>query len=550
MITVSIDGRSAAFPPGVILKQAVDQLAEHPAQVLGCMTGGVVYELNDTINRSTEFRTLTYADDEGRRIYERSLRFVMLMSAKKVWPDHRVRIEHSLGSGLYVTVTGHTVTADELRQLDREMHRITRADLPITIERWSRSQAVRYYQSIGQEDTVKLLRFRPYQHLYMYTCGDRSEYFYGKMLPSTGYTRVFGLKLIKPGFVLQMPRHSAQIESIAPAAKLPKHLATFKESNEWCRILNCTQVTDLNQMILSNQLRTFIRVNEALQDKSIAHIAEQISRRHSRAIFIAGPSSSGKTTFANRLAIHLRVLGLKPLLISLDDFYRPRSEIPLQANGEYDFEHLDAINVPQFHQCVQALLNGETVSLPRYSFKQDASAAFYPPVQMTENQVLIIEGIHALNPAVNGCLDQNVISKIYISELTCLNMDDHNRIRTTDARLLRRIVRDYQFRGTHPDETLSMWPNVRAGEDKWIFPFQEQADFVFNSVLHYELPVLRNIAYDLLNMIEPENPNYLLSRRLLKILHYLVPAPKKMLDEIPPLSILREFIGGCTFYAK
>ncbi len=550
MITVSIDGKTAEFPVGTTVKQAAEALADNHYPVLGAMSGGVVYELGAPLNRSIDLKTLTYAHDEGRRIYERSLRFLMLLASRVVWPGSRVRIEHSLGYGLYVVIHDHTVTADELHRLQREMYRLVRADLPFTMKRWTRSEAIEYYRAIGQDDTVKLLSFRPYQHIYMYTCQDMSEYFYGKMLPSTGYTRVFGLKLSKPGFILQMPRLSPLIDGTSAAAKMPKLLDIFRESNRWCQILKCTNVADLNEMILNNRLRTFIRVNEALQDKSIAHIADQIARRHSRAVFIAGPSSSGKTTFANRLGIHLSVLGLTPFLISLDDFYRPRAEIPLQANGDYDFEHLDAINVDQFHTCVQALLNGETVRLPRYSFKEKLTDAFYPPMRMTEHQVLIIEGIHALNPAVNSCFDQNVISKVYISELTCLNMDDHNRIRTTDARLLRRIVRDYQFRGTHPNETLSMWNNVRAGEDKWIFPFQEQADFVFNSVLHYELPVLRNIAYDLLEMIEPENPNYLLAKRLLKILHYLVPAPKKTQDEIPPLSILREFIGGCTLYQK
>ena len=550
MITITIDGRSAEFPSGTILRQAVEQLTDPEIPVLGCMSGGVVYELNKPVTASIELTALTYGDDEGRRIYERSLRFLMLMAARDVWPEYRLRIEHSLGKGLYITVRDHTVTAEELRKLNAAMRRLCRADLPFTVERWSRSRAVQYYASLGQEDTVRLLRYRPYQHIYMYSCDGHSEYFYGKMLPSTGFTRVFGLKLCKPGFILQLPHIDPHLDSISAGARMPKHLETFKESNQWCRILQCTNVSDLNEMVLNGQLRTFIRVNEALQDKSIARIADRISARHSRAVFIAGPSSSGKTTFANRLGIHLRVLGYTPLLISLDDFYRPRSEVPRQANGDYDFEHLDAINVDQFRTCVQDLLDGKTVRLPRYSFKETFDDPFYPPIRMTEGQILIIEGIHALNPAVNSCFDQHAISRIFISELTCLNMDDHNRIRTTDARLLRRIVRDYQFRGTHPDETLGMWQNVRDGEDKWIFPYQEQADFVFNSVLHYELPVLRNIAYDLLDMIEPENPNYLYARRLLKILHYLVPAPRKVWDEIPPLSILREFVGGCTFYTK
>ena len=549
MITISIDGRSGEFQPGVTLKSAVDQLAENPAGVLGCMKGGVVYELTAQINRPVSLTSITYADDEGRRIYERSLRFLMLMAARHIWPEITIRIEHSFGPGLYITAVNHSVTADELRSLEKEMRRLCQANLPYTVERWSRTRAIEYFKSLGQNDKVRLLSYRPYQHIYMYTCQDMSEYFYGKMLPGTGWTKIFGLKLKKPGFILQFPNIDKP-DQLSPAARLPKHLSMFKESNEWCRILHCTNITDLNEMVLNNKLRTFIRVNEALQDKSIGHIADQIAHRHSKAVFIAGPSSSGKTTFANRLSIHLRVLGLTPLLISLDDFYRPRAEIPRQPNGDYDFEHLDAINTDQFRSCVTALLNGETVRLPRYSFKEPYGDPFYPPIRMSEDQILIIEGIHALNPAVNGRFDHDVISKIYISELTCLNLDDHNRIRTTDARLLRRVVRDYQFRGTHPDETLSMWPSVRAGEKTWIFPYQEEADFVFNSVLHYELPILRNIAYDLLDMIEPENPNYLMAKRLLKILHYLIPAPKSVLNEIPPLSILREFIGGCTFYDK
>ena len=547
MIHITIDERSADFETGISLSQVIDQLFGPSSGILGCMRGGVVIELNQELRQSMELRSLTYADDEGRRIYERSLRFLTLMAARHIWPGMRVRIEHSLGYGLYITVVDHAVTAEEVKRLHREMRALCRAGLPYAKERWSRTRAIEYFKSQGQEDKVQLLKYRPYEHIYMYTCQDMCEYFYGAMLPGTGYTKVFGIKLNKPGLIVQMPKPN-EPDDISAAAKLPKHLETFKESNEWCRILRCTNVTDLNEMLLNGSFRTFIRVNEALQDASIARIAEQIARRRSRAVFIAGPSSSGKTTFANRLSVHLRVHGLIPLLISLDDFYRPRNEIPRLEDGSCDFEHLNAINIDLFHECVRGLLNGEAVHLPRYSFGSGSSASLDPPVTMASDQVLIIEGIHALNPEITSCFDQKQISRIFISELTCLNLDDHNRIRTTDARLLRRIVRDYQFRGTHPNDTLSMWPNVRAGEEKWIFPFQEQADYVFNSVLHYELPVLRNIAYDLLDTIEPENPNYLASRRLIKILHYLLPAPKSIRDEIPPLSILREFIGGCTFY--
>ncbi len=548
MLHISADGREARFEPGTVLKDALPQLTDYPSGVLGVMAGGVVYELNQPLRHSMSCHLLTYKDEEGRRIYERSLRFLMLMAARHIWPGMRVRIEHSLGYGLYINVPGHTVTRDEVRALSREMRRLCKENLPIVKERWSRTRAIEYFKAQGQLDKVRLLAYRPYQHIYMYTCGDMSEYFYGTMLPSTGYTNIFGLKLNKPGLILQMPQPDAP-SRISAAARLPKHLEKFHESNEWCRILRCTDVADINDMVLHDELRTFIRVNEALQDKAIARLADNISRRGSRAVFIAGPSSSGKTTFANRLGVHLRVLGLTPLLISLDNFYRSREEIPRLQDGTFDFEHLNAINVPYFHDCVRKLLEGEEVCLPSYSFGSGTANYADPPVRLSSEHIMIIEGIHALNPEVYRCIPQEQLSKVFISELTCINLDDHNRIRTTDARLLRRIVRDYQFRGTSPDATLSMWANVRAGEERWIFPYQEQADFVFNSVLHYELPILRNIAYDQLNAIEPENPNYLAAKRLIKILHYLIPAPPSVLNEVPPLSILREFIGGNTFYA-
>ena len=547
MITITIDGRGAEFPEGTTLKQAVGQLTEHPGNVLGAMNGGVVLELNAPLTRSVSLKALTYADDEGRRIYERSLRFVMLMAARRVWPEHQVRIEHSLGYGLYVTVRGHVVTREELRRLEREMHQICRADLPYTIERWTRSQAVEYYRSLGQEDTVRLLKFRPYQHLYMYTCQDVSEYFYGKMLPSTGYSRVFALKLNKPGFILQMPKPAERIEGASAAAKLPKHLATFKESNEWCRILRCTDVADLNEMILNSQLRTFIRVNEALQDKSIAHIADQISRRHSRAVFIAGPSSSGKTTFANRLGIHLRVLGLQPMLISLDDFYRPRAEIPRQENGEYDFESLGAMNVKLLNENLNDLIAGREVIIPKFDFKSgktifDESRR----MKLEPGDMLFMEGIHALNPALTPNVDRSRIYNVYISALSALPGGTKEHGSTTDKRLLRRIVRDNRVRGISPEDNILRWPSVRRGEARNIFPFEENARVVFNSSTLYDIPLLKYYAEPLLYGVTEASPAYKKAQELLKFIEPVIALKPAEIAAIPPTSIMREFIGGQT----
>ncbi|NLD52918.1 MAG: hypothetical protein GX650_08460 [Clostridiales bacterium] len=325
-------------------------------------------------------------------------------------------------------------------------------------------------------------------------------------------------------------------------------MAAFAHSNYWCDVLGCSMAADLNDLIASGGFRDFIRVNEALHDKSLAELAQDIINRDARAIFIAGPSSSGKTTFANRLSIHLRVNGYRPMLISMDDFYRDRASLPLEADGRPDLEALDALDVPRFKQVLHSLLEGRETIMPRFNFITGQSENYPKPVRIDHMQPLIIEGIHGLNPALHEGFDPKVICRIYISLLTSLNLDTHNRIRTTDSRLLRRIVRDYQFRNTRPEDTLLMWDSVRRGEERWIFPYQEQADFVFNSALHYELPVLKTISYDILRQVPQDHPQYIKCNRLLKILNYMLPVDDSAISEIPPLSILREFIGGNTLY--
>ena len=547
MITVWVNGKKGTVPEETSVLDAVKSIQpELAGQALAVLNGGIVYDLNRPLTRNSRLSVITYQDEEGRRIYERTLRLVLLAAIRALFPGQRVRVEHSLGYGIYIILPGRTLTQDDIQNIDDRMRQIVKSHVPIRRERWQRKEAIDYFRKEGMTDKTKLLQFRPYNHLYMDSCLGQSENYYGVMLPDTGMVRVFGVKLNAPGLILQLPQPSAPWQ-IAAGAHLPKHLNAFQQSNRWCRILSCTDVADLNQMILSGKLREFIRVNEALHDKSIAEIAEGIHQAESRAVMIAGPSSSGKTTFANRLCIHLRVLGLTPRLISLDNFYRPQEEIPRKEDGSLDFEDLNALNVPQIQDCLASLMDGKETELPVYDFSDPKKNTTFK-LSLGPQDVLVMEGIHGLNPELLKHLQNQRVSRVYISELTCLNLDDHNRIRTTDARLLRRIVRDYQFRSSSAEQTLSMWKNVREGEEKWIFPYQEQADFVFNSVLHYELPFLRNIAYDLLHTIEPENPNYLPARRLIKILHYILPAPHETLNEIPPLSILREFIGGNTLY--
>lgn len=542
-------GRTKEYAAPVKVMQLLQDMApEYAGRALGCFCGGKALELMEEVKGDASLHPITFQNEEGRRIYERSLRFMLLLAVRRVLgPGVHVRIEHSIGYGVYMRLLERQVDAETVALLEGEMRKIAAENLPFVKEIWSREDAIRYFAAQGMEEKVRLLAYRPYDYFPVYRCGDLAEYFYGAMLPSTGYVSVFRLKYHAPGMVLQMPSPRDE-KSPAPFVEREKHLQVFAQSNRWLDILGCKNAADLNDMTVGGKLREFIRINEALHDKSIGEIADGIVEKKARVVFVAGPSSSGKTTFSNRLCIHLRVLGKRPVLISLDNFYLDQHTLPREADGKPDLEALSALDVPYFLECMEKLLKGEEARMPAFDFSTKKRKETYTPLQLTKEQILVVEGIHGLNPQMHKGLDAHLIAKVYISELTCLNLDNHNRIRTTDARLLRRIVRDHQFRSTSPEETLRMWNSVRRGEEKWIFPFQEQADFVFNSALHYELPVLKKYAYGMLLEIPPENECYLAARRLIKILHYLLPAPEDVFAEIPPLSLLREFIGGCTLY--
>lgn len=514
-------------------------------RILAAMCGGQVLELNDTASADGDLLPLTLHHDEGRRIYERSLRFVMLLALRRLYPGQQVRIEYSAGNGVFVRLPGVKLTVEALEEIDAAMRQVVQADLPFEKETWLLEDAIRYFETDGQQDKVELLRRRPFSYFNMYCCGGMWEYFYGAMVPSTGYVQAFSLQPQAGGFVLMLPTAEKPDE---PAAYIhrPKHLQVFGQSARWCEILGVLNAADVAELIENKRMRAFIRVNEALHDKAIAAIADSIVAGGKRIVLVAGPSSSGKTTFSGRLGVHLQVLGRKATRISLDDYYRNRSELPREADGSMDLEALHTIDVPLLRQQMKSLLAGETVEIPRFSFATSSREKKGVPLRLKDDEIVIIEGIHGLNPALSEGLPQEVIHRVFVSALTCINLDDHNRIRTTDVRLLRRIVRDNQFRGTLPEETLSMWPSVRRGEETWIFPYQEQADSVFNTALHYELPILKHYASALLEAIPPESRQYLMARRLCKTLHYFPEIDPAILDEIPPLSLLREFVGGST----
>ena len=456
------------------------------------MCGGDSMPLNEPIDKSCTLEVLTYRNEEGRRVYERSLRFLLLLAMHRLFPEKRVRILNSVGYGVYLRMIDDEMDFDMVRALDEEMRQLVREDIPFERETWTTEKAIKHFRNMP--DKAAVLAYRPSTTIPMYRLSDMYEYFYGIMVPSTRYISVFALRPHFPGLVMRMP---APADPTAPAPYLPrqKFLRTFTQSQEWSRILGVRNIPDVNHMIEEKRMREFIRVNEALQVKSIAGIADQIVESGAQIVLVFGPSSSGKTTFAHRLAVQLKVLGKHPRILSLDDFYLARTQAPKDKDGKPDLEHIQALDIPLLRERIEQLLSGKTVQMPKFDFIQGKRKLEKIPLRLKHHGPLIMEGIHALNDQVTAQLPEQLVFGIYVSALHCINLDDHNRIRTTDVRLLRRIVRDSARRGITAEGTIAMWPSVRAGEEKWIFSNQEKADVMFNTSLQYELPVLRTVGW-------------------------------------------------------
>ena len=484
---------------------------------LGAFFGGRVLGLNERLIEDCALVPITFEEDEGRRIYERSLRLLLIAALGVVFPGSRLRVDYSIGYGVYMKLLDRAVSDGDVMQLEMAMWGLCEEDCPYTIK----------------EGTVSLK--------------DVTRPFFGMVLPSTGRIRAFSLIPMDSGFVMQMP--SPKNPSVpAPYLSRPKHLSVFNESQEWCRILDTTCAEDLNRLQREGKFREFIRVNEALHDKSIAAIADEIHANGRRCIFVAGPSSSGKTTFSNRLAVHLRVLGHRPLVVSMDDFFLNRDTYPVREDGTADFEDIVCLDMPCFEKSMKQLLRCEETDLPKYDFHTGTRSKETHTVKLNAGDPVIVEGIHALNPIVSRGIDSKWVFKVYVSCLSCVNVDDENRVRTTDVRLLRRSVRDMLFRNTPPEQTMAGWQSVRAGEEKWIFPYQETADAMFNTSLHYELPFLKKHISKNLASISPDDPNFVYVCRLKRILDSFDSLTEDVYNEVPPLSLMREFLGGCTFY--
>ena len=490
---------------------------------------------------------LRYDSARGNRVYERTMLFVFLLAMRELYPKTRVRINYAVGAGLFASVgEGMRLSQHDVDRIKKAMHEIVKADLTLERKRVDIDDAIDFFSADGQEDKVRLLKYRQFSFFDVYRQDDYVDYFYGEMAPSTGYASVFDLQAQKGGLLLIRPS-AEDPNKPAKHVSLPRLSSVFSESEEWGNLMHCGVVADLNDMVLSGEVRTLIRVNEALHEKRFAQLADEIIGRGARAVLIAGPSSSGKTTSANRLCTQLRVHGKTPILVSLDNYYLNRDQLKPGPDGTVDLEDIATLDIPQFQEDLTRLLKGEEVELPLFDFVTQHRCETGIKLRVTENTPLVIEGLHGLNPhLLPEAVDKKLIFRLYVSALTTLNLDDHNRVPTTYLRLLRRMVRDHETRGASVERTLSMWDSVRAGEEKWIFPFQEDADAIFNTTLIYEPAVLKKHIFPLLSAVQPESVYYDEARSIVKFLNYFVEANVE--DEIPPTSILREFIGGNTFY--
>ncbi len=489
-------------------------------------------------------KLLRYTDPAGRDAYVRTAQFVLFLALRRLWPAARAKMTCTVGAGLYIKVTGAPdFSADALRE---EVERIVAENISLRRRRITTAEAIACFEARGQTDKARLFTYRKKPTLDVYEHGDFIDYFYGEMAPSTGFLRSWAIRPATEGFIFVYP-DLPDPDRVAVYRESPNYMSVYTEGKRWCELMGCETVADLNEHTGSGRIRELIRVNEALHEKRFSAFADMICERGAKAVLLSGPSSSGKTTSANRLATQLRVHGRTPILMSLDDYYIDREKIAPGPDGKLDLEHINTIDTELFGAHLAALLAGEEIELPSFNFKAGKREWNGHRLRLSDSSVIIVEGLHGLNPTLLPAdLDRDLVFRVYVSPLLPLNLDDHNRIPSSFLRLLRRTVRDYATRGASVRQTLSMWDSVRRGEERWIYPFQENADVIFNSATLYEAAVLKKYVYPLLLEIQPGEEYYDQVRAMVKVLNYIVEADVE--DEIPPTSLVREFIGGNTFY--
>ena len=539
------NGETRTFAPGATLQEVYDGFALNmPYGAVSARVNNKVEGLSFKIYNHKDVEFLDITSDSGMRTYVRSLFFVLTKATSELYPDGEVIIEHPISKGYFCSLRiGRTVTEADVNAIKQRMQEIIANDMPIHRINCPTDKAIETFKSEGRTDVVTLLETTGKLYSTYYKLGDKVDFYYGSLLTSADKIHLFELQQYHDGLLLRVPsRENPDI--LEEIVRQDKMRSVFNEHHHWQEILGVSTVGDFNTACHEGHTTDLINVAEALQEKRIAGIADDIYRRGARIVLISGPSSSGKTTFSKRLAVQLMTNGLSPVALSLDDYFVDRVDTPLDEKGNYDFESLYAVDLPFFNSQLEALLHGEEVQLTKFDFTTGKRLLTDRKLRINKHTVLIIEGIHALNPELTSNIPAEDKYKVYVSALTSIMLDKHNYIPTTDNRLLRRILRDYKYRGYSAEDTISRWPSVRKGEDKWIFPYQENADAMFNSALLFELAVLKSHLCPVLEKVREDSPEYSEAYRLRKFLQYFESIPD---NNLPPTSLLREFLGGSSF---
>lgn len=548
MISVTFSDKSVAevVEGTSLFELSKDYEEKFCSRIVAAKVNNDIKELTYTLDEDCFVEFIDYTYEDGMRIYRRGMQFLFIKAVNDLFPNRKAVILQSIGNGLYCELKGGTdLTEEEVYMIQNRMKELVKLKIPFVKKMMPIEDAREMFMKNGQLDKFKVFEHRKKPYVTVYSCGDLINYFYGYMVPDTSYLETFELKFYQKGLLLLFPERKNPYE-IPPQQDYNKFFNVFNEHREWVEILETEDVGTLNEHVKLGRIGDIIRISEALHEKKIAQIADMIStgEQQKKLLLISGPSSAGKTTFAKRLTVQLRVNGIKPVIISLDDYFFNRESTPRDEDGEYDFECIDAIDVELFNHHLTELIAGNEVEVPKFNFHTGSREQHGTKLRLEEDSLMIVEGIHGLNERLSKAVPKSLKYKIYLSAITSVNIDDHNRIPSTDIRFLRRIVRDMQFRGFSPVCTIKRWPSVRRGEQKNIFPFQEEADIMFNSSLIYELGVLRTYAEQYLKLIDKFSPEYSEAKRLLEFLGYFLPIDSK---EIPNNSILREYIGGSCF---
>ena len=538
--------KSLKVPMGSTLSDVFKEInLQMPYGPVSAKVNNKVEGLHYRVYHNKDVEYLDLHTQSGIRTYTRSLFLVLCKAVHDLYSRSEVIIDIPVSNGYYCNLKlGHAITAEDVNRIRTRMQEIVNAHLPIQRFETTTEEAIDMFSKLGDEQKAKLLKSSGTLYTVYYVLDDYKDYYYGSMLTNTSQLYLFGLEPYFDGVLLRIP--SVQDPSqLGPLIRQDKMFEVFKEHHRWQSLLGIKTVGDFNEAVGNGEATNLINVSEALQEKKISQIADKIAaKKDIKVVLIAGPSSSGKTTFCKRLSVQLLASGVKPVQISLDDYFVNREETPKDEQGEYDYESIYALNIPLINEQFNALFNGQEVELPKYNFQTGSSEKSGNKLRLEENNVLVVEGIHALNPTLTAQIPDDKKFKIYASALTTILLDNHNYIPTTDNRLLRRIVRDYKYRGCSAQETIRRWPSVRAGENKWIFPYQEQADVMFNTAMLFELAVIKPQAEEVLEQVPENCEEYAEAYRLRKFLKYFSPLPFR---DLPPTSLLREFLGGSSF---